>query len=455
VSNLLKDADYAIKNNEIEFGLTCVLEHMHEYPNDVASYIMLCRGFIDGGKAPFAYPIAKQAVAQKKNWNTLMMLGAVEQQLQLEKQAVKTLERALKLMPQNEAPHNFAILYRLLAGVHVQMFKFDKAEYYAKKSLQIEQHAQAHVSYAFAKLHKRQWAEGWYHYKFHLGHVDDRKKHNYSLPEWNGEKDVDVMVYAEQGIGDQLAYMSACPVIPKQINCHPKLEKLFKRTFKHSEVFGQQFASVFKEKVTATHQTSMATMMQFSEMKSRSGYLKTDNDKDIMWSALFEKLSDKPKIGIAWTGGKVSSSGYRSRKLSLEQLTPLLEQPYTFINLQYKDSSEEIEEYYKKTGIKIHDYSWATLSNDYDETASLVNNLDAVVCVPTSIYHLAGALSKPCFVAVHNTPHWHEGLEGDSPWYQSVEFFRRKDFGTKKTIELIIKRLESKFFSKAALKGVA
>ena len=445
VSELLLDVHNALEHNDTEFAGACLVEHLYDKPNDTDGLILLARFLIDGGKAPFAYPVAKQAVAQQRTWRTLMMLGATEAVLQTPKQAIKTLNEALRAIPKSEPDIHKAMLYRLLANAYVQDFNFEKAENWAKKSLAIESHSQAHTAYAFSKLHKREWREGWYHYKYQLGHADFRKKHDYGLPEWNGEQDANLMVYGEQGLGDQIAFMSACPVPPKQINCHPKLEGLFKATFPRAEVYGKQFDPEFTEVVTSTHQTSMATMMQWADMKPRGAYLKTIPEKEIMWKGLLDSLGEAPKIGIAWTGGVTGSDGWRTRKLNLKDLQPLLELPMNWVSLQYKDFSDEVAAFKKNTGITIHEFPWGTMSQNYEDTAAMVNCLDAVVCVPTTVYHLAGALGKPAFVLVHEQPHWHEGLEGDCPWWETVEFYRRPQLTTKGAINAVTNRIKGKF----------
>ena len=85
------------------------------------------------------------------------------------------------------------------------------------------------------------------------------------------------------------------------------------------------------------------------------------------------------------------------------------------------------------------------MSPDYEDTAALVNCLDAVVCVPTTVYHLAGALGKPAFVIVHDNPHWHEGVEGDCPWWETVEFYRRPQLGVEGAIKAVRNRIRGKF----------
>jgi len=64
------------------------------------------------------------------------------------------------------------------------------------------------------------------------------------------------------------------------------------------------------------------------------------------------------------------------------------------------------------------------------DTAALVETLDAVLCVDTSIAHLAGALGRPAFVMLHKNCDWRWGLTGDTtPWYPSVRLLRQQRAG--------------------------
>ena len=64
--------------------------------------------------------------------------------------------------------------------------------------------------------------------------------------------------------------------------------------------------------------------------------------------------------------------------------------------------------------------------NDYKDTMRLINSVDLVVTVDTSILHLAGALGKRTFglLAQDHDRRW--GEENTTPWYPSVNLFRKK-----------------------------
>jgi ADP-heptose:LPS heptosyltransferase len=65
---------------------------------------------------------------------------------------------------------------------------------------------------------------------------------------------------------------------------------------------------------------------------------------------------------------------------------------------------------------------------DFADSASIVAQLDLVICVDTSIAHLAASLGKPCWVMLPESDidwRWlHE--RGDSPWYpHTLRLFHR------------------------------
>ena len=190
------------------------------------------------------------------------------------------------------------------------------------------------------------------------------------------------------------------------------------------ESHGDQFNEELDWDITSDYQTCMASALRYAEMKPRGRYLKPHPDKRHQWASLLRSYSMRPKIGIAWTGGTPRSHGWRSRNLNLSDLLPILKLPFTFVSLEYKDKRIETEAFEERHNVRILDFTWATQTDDYDDTAALVDCLDAIVVVPTSAYHLAGGLGVPAHVIVHEHPHWHESTEGDCPWWESVKFYR-------------------------------
>src|SRR5262249_45707285 len=64
------------------------------------------------------------------------------------------------------------------------------------------------------------------------------------------------------------------------------------------------------------------------------------------------------------------------------------------------------------------------------DTAAVMAHLDLIVCVDTSIAHLAGATGRPVFVALKHVPEWRWLLgRSDSPWYPTMRLFRQQTRG--------------------------
>ena len=64
--------------------------------------------------------------------------------------------------------------------------------------------------------------------------------------------------------------------------------------------------------------------------------------------------------------------------------------------------------------------------NDFDDTAAIVQNMDIVLSVDTSLAHLAGAMGRALCVMVPWVPEWRWQLEGErSAWYPTARIVRQ------------------------------
>ena len=67
---------------------------------------------------------------------------------------------------------------------------------------------------------------------------------------------------------------------------------------------------------------------------------------------------------------------------------------------------------------------------DFGETAALIDRLDLVISVDTSVAHLAGGLGRPVWTLLCHTPDWRWLLERtDSPWYPTMKLYRQPTWG--------------------------
>jgi len=67
---------------------------------------------------------------------------------------------------------------------------------------------------------------------------------------------------------------------------------------------------------------------------------------------------------------------------------------------------------------------------DFGDTAALLENLDLLISVDTSVLHLAGAMAKPAWALLPASPDWRWLLgRSDSPWYPTMRLFRQPTAG--------------------------
>ena len=68
--------------------------------------------------------------------------------------------------------------------------------------------------------------------------------------------------------------------------------------------------------------------------------------------------------------------------------------------------------------------------NSWEDTAAIIQGLDLVISVDTSILHLAGALGKPTCALMQYVPDWRWALESNKTiWYPNMTLFRQKKLG--------------------------
>jgi ADP-heptose:LPS heptosyltransferase len=67
---------------------------------------------------------------------------------------------------------------------------------------------------------------------------------------------------------------------------------------------------------------------------------------------------------------------------------------------------------------------------DWEDTVAIVDQLDLVITVDTSVAHVAGALGKPVWTLLPYSPDWRWGVHGDrTVWYPSMRLFRQSRTG--------------------------
>ncbi|MBV8651324.1 MAG: sulfotransferase, partial [Alphaproteobacteria bacterium] len=110
------------------------------------------------------------------------------------------------------------------------------------------------------------------------------------------------------------------------------------------------------------------------------------------------------------------------RSTTLATLAPLLDVPgMRFVSLQKGEGAEEL-----RSGAYPMILDADPDLRSFADTAALVAALDLVICVDTSVAHLAGGMGKPTWLLSRFDGCWRWLKDRpDSPWYPSMRIFRQ------------------------------
>jgi tetratricopeptide (TPR) repeat protein len=240
-------------------------------------------------------------------------------------------------------------------------------------------------------------------------------------PVWDGSNPAGqtILVRAEQGFGDAIQFARYLPVIRAAggvplLLCKPELMPLIWSM--GVQAFGS--AEPVPAHDTWIDQASLPHVFATSldSIPSPDRYLDADPPRVEAWRA---RLPAGRKVGVAFVGNP-NHPNDRRRSIPLELVGDLPDiAGTTFVNLHQRTTATQL-------GLP----DWTPWLSDYAETAALIENLDLVVTVDTSVAHLAGALGKPVWIMLPHAPDWRWMLgRSDSPWYRSARLFRQPEPG--------------------------
>ena len=158
-------------------------------------------------------------------------------------------------------------------------------------------------------------------------------------------------------------------------------------------------------------------------------FLKPKSNKVAEIQKILRDLGKDKKIGISWKSQKARYSEDKTK--DLKELKTIFKIPNVkFINLQYGETRDELEDFKNKENIEIITINKIDLFDDFESICALLKNLDLFVTVSNSTAHLAGAAGVPTFLIKppnHATFHYWNQKNEKTPWYNSIKLFDNKN----------------------------
>ncbi|MFL6727777.1 MAG: tetratricopeptide repeat protein, partial [Sphingomicrobium sp.] len=279
-----------------------------------------------------------------------------------------------------------------------------------------------------------QLEEGWREYEWRLKQKKAAiRLRDFTQPLWRGEAlgERVLLLHAEQGLGDTIQFCRYVPIAAERARVVLVAPPALVRLLSGLEGVQRVIASGDKLPHYDVQRPLMSLPRVFGTtldtIPAKIPYLRAEPARAAAWRQRLIGL-DGLRIGLVWAGLiRPHEPTANLRSTTLERLAPLAAIPgTTFISLQKGDAAAEIRSL--PPGLVVHD--WTAELDDFSETAALIDNLDLIVSVDTSVAHLAGALGKPVWLLARSDACWRWLLDRqDSPWYPTLRLFRQPSFG--------------------------
>lgn len=275
------------------------------------------------------------------------------------------------------------------------------------------------------------YKNGWplYEKRWQTNYKSFKNPLSFPFPRWQGEniENKTLLIHSEQGIGDNIQFVRYAILLKKQgVNI---------LVWNHSDIddflnFNLEKYSIPTVKagdsVNFDYWVSMMSLpyllkTELDTIPYAKGYLRSSEKSILNWKSKIACHQSKLKIGIVWQGGKATGTD-KIRSIPLNLFNSLFQCNANFYCLQKEisDNDEKILSTYNNV------FYWKNELKSFFDTSAIIEQMDLVICVDTSVAHLAAAMGKETWILINYIPDFRWLLNrNDSVWYESVKLFRQ------------------------------
>jgi tetratricopeptide (TPR) repeat protein len=325
-------------------------------------------------------------------------------------------------------------LFNTLGTIHHQLGQINKAIEYFQKAIAIQpDFPLAQWNLGLLHLLKGEFPQGW------QGYESRWKANNILLParysveriwdggDLNGRR---ILIDCEQGFGDCIQFIRFIPLIAQRggkpiVTAFPELRRLLRTVPCLDEIIcpPEEIPAFDLQSPLASLPGLFETTLQ--NIPANIPYIFADPVLAERWKPRIPQ-DGRVKIGLVWSS-KPESKDHATHSPGIAQFAPLGAVPGTwFCSLQKGPAAAETVS--PPEGLQITD--WTAELQDFADTASLIANLDLIICCDSAVAHLAAAMGKPTWLLLPFVPDWRWLLDrDDSPWYPTMRLFRQPNPG--------------------------
>lgn len=354
--------------------------------------------------------------------DALNNLGICLCSLNLYKEAKDVFQKAVDIEPRFFASHsNFALALQMQNETELSM-----------KSLNIA--IQLNPEDKFSRWNKANllllldmYKEAWPLYELRWDTVKKNDRRSFIEPLWLGSESIagkKIFIHAEQGFGDVIQCARFVRLL-KSMDARVTLELPLELHSLMSLIDGVEVITKNKAHEDYDFHCPIMSLPYAFKTSLRNipthEYL-TNFSVDIN-SVFFKRVHQKNNllnVGICWSGSDSLVEHFK-RSIDLQIIKPLLDLPVNFhvvqkeINLDEKLILENLD-------VNCYD----DIIHNFFDTASLIDCMDLVITIDTSVAHLSATLNKKTWVLLPFVPDWRWGLDRrDCPWYSTASLYRQ------------------------------
>jgi len=271
---------------------------------------------------------------------------------------------------------------------------------------------------------KTGWAEAEWRWK--APRLRTNRRH-WNRPLWLGAEPVagqTLLLHNDQGLGDAIQFCRYIPLLVERgarviLETNEQLKKLLSSVAGIAQCVVEGETLPDHDFQCPLASLPLALKTEIDTIPSSVPYVAVDRDEG-RWET-FLGSTGLPRIGIVWSGNPTHLNDH-NRSIPLKAMTSLLDVEAQFVSLQKNVRESDLAILRERSDI----LDAAPEIENFAGTAALIQHLDLVISVDTSVAHLAGALGKPVWILLPYVADFRWLLDrDDSPWYPTARLFRQ------------------------------
>ena len=296
------------------------------------------------------------------------------------------------------------------------------------------QHADLRYTHGLAQLFLGRLPQAWDNYEWRWGSAAFQRlgppgpQH---IPRWRGEPLAgrSILLCAEQGLGDSIQFLRYVPLVAAGarevfLQLQPPLHPLLQQLPANCRLLSPGEGAPQADWQSTLLSLPAAWRTTLQDIPGPSAIIGVDAQRREHWLARAPRTG-APRVGLVWSGNPGQLND-RYRSIPLQELARLAKLPAQFISLQLEVRQRDREAFSQWPGLLPLGGDF----RDFADTAAVIESLDLVIAVDSSVAHLAGALERPLWLLLPFNSDWRWMLDRtDSPWYPSARLYRQAEAG--------------------------